>query len=257
MSKPSYLAASLAFAAATSVQAASIAVNFSENDANQGWISSTSAIGPTGIQAQYFNTTNNPPGAAGLPTRSGSLASGSLSGLVDDSGNATTAAVSWSSSNTWWNSDGTGSDEQILAVGYLDDGGSGVTITVSNVPFANYRVYGLLASDQGNTYTTLDFLVNGNAVLGGSATAYGNIAESITNTGQAWSLLTTSQTGNYWLSGTETSSTLTITGPVRVGNDRGSITGFIIEEVAPVPEPGSAALVAFSLVGMALRRRRN
>jgi hypothetical protein len=254
MSKNPYLVAALAIsAAATSAEAASIAVNFSENDANQGWLSATSSIGPTGIQAQYFNTNNNPPGVAGLPTRTGSLSAGSLTGLLDDAGNTTTASVTWSSSNTWWNSDGTGTDNQRLAVGYLDDGGSGVTITVNNVPFANYRVYGLLASDQGNTYTTLDFVVNGSAVLGGSATAYGNMAESLANTGQEWSLLTTSQAGNYWRSGTQTASTLTITGPARSGDDRASITGFIIEEV---PEPGSAALAAFSLVGMALRRRR-
>jgi hypothetical protein len=252
--KNNYLAASLALGAAVSVDAASIAMNFSENDGNQGWLDGASLIGPTNIAAGNFNTNNNPPGAPGLPTRTGTLGAGSLAGLVNDSGIATTAAVNWNSGGAWWNpTDGTGTDQQRLAVGYLDDGGTGISITVSDVPFAEYRVYGLLSSDQGDTYTTLDFTVNGIPVLGGTATAYGNIAASLTNTGSAWSQVTTSQTGNYWLSGTQTASTLTITAPARTGDSRGSITGFVIEQV---PEPSVPLFSIVALGGLALRRKR-
>jgi len=251
--KNKYLAASLALGAASSVDAASIAVNFSENDGNQGWLNTSSLIGPTNIAAGNFNTNNNPPGAAGLPTRTGSLGTGAIAGLVDDSGTPTTAAVNWNSSGAWWNSDNTATDQQRLAVGYLDDGGTGISITVTDVPFAEYRVYGLLTSDQGNTYTALDFTVNGIPVLGGTATAYGNIATSFANTGSDWSLLTTSQTGNYWVSGSQTASTLTITAPPRAGDSRGSITGFVIQQV---PEPSVPLLSIVALGGLALRRKR-
>jgi hypothetical protein len=252
--KNKYLAASLALGAAASVDAASIGVNFTENDGNQGWLNPASLIGPTNIAAGNFNTTNNPPGAPGLPTRTGTLGTGGIAGLVNDSGAPTTAAVNWSSSGAWWNPvDGTGTDQQRLAVGYLDDGGTGISITVTDVPFAEYRVYGLLSSDQGNTYTTLDFTVNGIPVLGGTATAYGNIGTSFTNTGSDWSLLTTSQTGNYWLSGVQTATTLTITAPARTGDSRGSITGFVIQQV---PEPSVPLFSIVALGGLALRRKR-
>lgn len=236
-------------------QAASIALNFSQNDGNQGWLTLTDPIGPTNIPAGFFNTTNSPPGAAGLPTRVGTLAAGSLLGLVNSSGSATTAGVTWSSSNAWFSSAGTATDQARLGVGYLDDGTNGVSITFSNIPYAQYRVYGLLASDQGTgtTYTTLDFSVNGAAVLGGTATAYKSIVESTTATAAAWSPLTTSQTGNYWLSGTTSGATLTVTAPPRSGNSRASIAGIIVEEI---PEPTAAILGLGALAGLTLRRRR-
>jgi hypothetical protein len=238
-------------------QAASIALNFSENNTNQGWLTLTDPIGPTNIPAGFFNTTNDPPGAAGLPIRTGSLASGSLLGLRDSAGALTTASVTWNSSNAWYSSAGTATDQARLGVGYLDDGGSGVSITFSNIPYAQYRVYGLVASDQGaaanTTYTTLDFTVNGTAVLGGTATAYKSIVNSTTATGSAWSLLTTSQTGNYWLSGATSGSTLTITAPTRSGDNRASIAGIVVEEI---PEPSAALLGLGALAGLTLRRRR-
>ncbi len=168
---PRFLAVAAGMALATA-GAASISVNFSENSANQGFAGGQ-LIGPLKTDSSNWNTTNGQP----------SLEAGSLSGLIDDAGAATGASITWLASNTYWNSDGTGSDEARLSVGYLDDGGTsdgfGVQISVADIPYEQYVVLGLLASGDGSsTYTTLDFTVNGVPVLGGPTTAYKGINAS-------------------------------------------------------------------------------
>lgn len=235
------LAASTAFA-----PAASIAINFAENT-NQAFTGGVN-IGPTGINSSNWNSTIN--------RDSGSLEAGTKNNLIDDTGTATIASVTWSSSNVWYNADGTTNDVRKLAVGYLDDGGSGVSITLTDIPYAQYIVYGLLSSDQGddpNTYTTRDFQVNGLDVLGGTATAYKGVAASWGATGNDWNPLTTTSVGNYWTSTVQTSSTLTVTGLPRSGDERGSISGLIIQQV---PEPSSAALLGLAGLALILRRRK-
>ena len=201
-----------------------ISLNFSENSGNQGFAGGE-LIGPLSTDSTNWNTTNGAP----------DLAAGSLTNLIDSlDGSNTGASVSWSSSNVWFNGDGTGNDEQRLAVGYLDDGAPGVSATFSNIPYTNYRVYGLLASDQGTQYDTLDFTVNGNSVFGAAtAPAYGSMAESNAQTGNLWSLADGTNRGNYWTTDT-TGSTLTITGQPRNGAQRASITAIIIEDLDAV-----------------------
>lgn len=229
--------------------AVSISVNFSENDGNQVFVGNQN-IGPLATNSSFWNNTS-PEG-----NRTGTLEAGTLvNPLIDSNGNVTTATITWSASNPWYNDDGTGNDEQKMAVGYLDDGGSGVSIIISNVPYALYRVYGLLASDQGEgtTYTTLDFTVNGTDVLGGTATAYKTMIASNSAEGANWTLLSTSDVGNYWLSGITSGSTLTINGALRSGDDRGSISAIIIEQI---PEPSTGLLGGLGVLAL-LRRRRH
>jgi len=84
--------------------------------------------------------------------------------------NASTSAtvnVSWKASTTFRNTDGTSDDEHKLAYGYLDDGstgsGNGIELVFSGIPYVEYRVYGLYASDGsngGSAMQGLDFNVN-------------------------------------------------------------------------------------------------
>jgi len=258
--KKHYLAAALASGAvATQAQAASISVNLSENDGNQAW-TGTEPVGPLGTPENYFNTTNNPTGGdASLPVRTGDLVAGSMSGLVSydsvtGTATSTSAAVTWASSNTWWTDEGLATPDTKLSVGYLDDGGDGVSITVTDVPYASYEVIALIASDYGNggaTYTHQDVVVNGEGVFGSTWTAFGTTVGA-----GGWTQATLDTPGNYVVSGIQTDSTLTISLAPRNGDIRGSITGFIINEAsAAVPEPSSALLLLMGCAGI-LRRRR-
>ncbi len=128
----------------------SISYNFSENATNQQ-LDTTTPKGP--LNTSFWNDSNT----------EGAPASGSETALVDDTGTATSVAINWNSSNTWYNGSGTGSENARIVVGYLDDGGSGVNVNLTDIPWARYNVYGIVGSDQGGgtEYTTADFNVNG------------------------------------------------------------------------------------------------
>lgn len=245
--KKNFLTAALALGSAAATEAAVISVNFSENSGNQGFAGSQN-IGPLATNSAFWNTTNG----------QANLAAGSLTNLINDLGSPTGVGMTWTSSNAWYNGDGTLTDDAKLSVGYLDDGatsgGFGIQISVTNIPYAQYIVLGLLGSDQSTpTYTTLDFKVNGTPLFGGTALAYDGINSSTTAEGAAWTLLTPTNVGNYWASGVQTSATLTITAPPRNGAERGSISGFIIQQV---PEPASGMFLGLAGVAIGLRRRR-
>lgn len=127
-----------------------IAYDFSENPGNQV-LDTVTPKGPLGTT--FWNDSN----AEGAP------ASGTESNLVDGSGTPTSASITWNSANTWYNGSGTGDDNARLLVGYLDDGGSGASVTLNDIPYAKYNVYGIVGSDSGGEYTTRDFRINGTA----------------------------------------------------------------------------------------------
>jgi autotransporter-associated beta strand protein len=159
----------------------SISYNFSENPTNQTLDTSTPK-GPLGTT--HWNDSNG----EGAPNN------GSEAALLDGSGNPTAASITWSSANTWYNGSGTGSQDARIMVGYLDDGGSGVSVTVSDIPYAKYAVYGIVGSDQGggSQYSTRDFLVNGSKWAFPSfppqldnAGSTGDAGDTVTNTGSS------------------------------------------------------------------------
>ncbi len=211
----------------------SISVNFGRGGSEE--FSGGVPIGPTAIDSSRWISTT--------------AAEGSLSGLTDDSGASTPTTLQWYSSNTWGNNDGTSDDEERLAVGYLDDGdgsngdGKGVSITLGRIPYANYRIYGLFTTDQADngTVNIVNFQVNGTWALGGNssttAQAWGTIDSNANAHGKPWTrIVPGSVRGNYWM--VESSGpTCTIIGQTRSGNNRGSLTGLIIEKIIPPNNP--------------------
>lgn len=204
-----------------------IMLNFGHSQ--QEALAGGSAIGPQSHNSSYWNE--------------GAGASGSLTALIDNFGLPTTANVSWASSYTWANNDGTDDEQHKLAVGYLDDSerfngnGKGVQVTLSNIPFASYRVYGLFAADENvsDSSTIGNFDVNGIWALGGDASttaaAWPSIDTNHMNNGSYWTQIVPGVTqGNYWV--VETSgATCSITGEARGVSSRGTLTGIIIEDI--------------------------
>jgi len=206
------LAAPLGTAAANS-----IAVNFAENPDNQKFAGGA-LIGPTKIDSTNWNNS-----ADHFATQA-ELNANTMNDLIDDTGTATAASVTWSSSNVWWNADGTGSDEAKLAVGYLDDGGSGATFTISNIPYATYNVYVLFTSDSNGDYTHGTLTIGGTAYLGGTFPAHGRVTD-----GTGWVLADGTVYGNFARVKGLSGATLAVSATKDPGT-RSPITGFIIEE---------------------------
>jgi hypothetical protein len=229
-----------------SLWAGTISLNFSENT-NQAF-TGNALIGPLQTNSSYWNNT--------IVRDSGVLKAGVKSGLIDHLGNNTGASVQWLSGGVYYNrKDNTSNDENKLEVGYLDDGVTstdvGVDVTFTNIPYAYYRVYGLVSSDWNRDSTAPDpdysvtmrnFLVNGAWAYGGDASttaiAYGSLVRNLAANGTNWTEIKPGITvGNYWT--IETSgSTLSIKGlPLLQWTEdgvtyknRGSLAGVIIED---------------------------
>ncbi|MCK4564386.1 MAG: fibronectin type III domain-containing protein [Verrucomicrobia bacterium] len=170
-------------------------------------------------------------------------AAGSLTGLVDAAGVATGAGVVWQCNNTWVNNDGTADDEHRLSSGYLDD--RNLSVTISNIPYASYKVYGLFSTDQnqgdGGSCGMMNFDVNGTWVLGGDASttaaAWGTINANNSNHGEYWTEIDPGVVqGNYWTV-VSTGATCTIVGENRStgSSNRGCLTGVVIEKLQDPP----------------------
>ncbi len=224
---------------ASETLARTISINFIENDSNQGFAGGQ-PIGPLETDSANWNNTKD--------RETGTLATGTMTDLKDDTGSATTADISWASANVWYQTDGTADDEHKISVGYLDDGAGGPLVTITDIPYASYRVYGLFSSGQaGNdAMVGLDFDVNGTWAYGGASAANtpanGTITGNMTRNGEFWTeIVPGSVTGNYWT--VETSgTTLVVDGQNRAVDLRGSIAGIIIEEISGGGGPGGQVM---------------
>ena len=232
-----YFATPLAsLALCVSASATSIAVNFAQNT-NQGFAGGE-LIGPTDIDSSNWNNT--------IDRDSGSLSAGTKGSLIDSTGTATTATITWSANTVYYNGDGLGNDEAKLAVGYLDDGGSGATFTLSDIPYAQYNVYVLFTSDQNGDYTHGTLTIDGTDYLDGPFNAHGRVTD-----GTGWVLADGTVYGNYAKVENLSGSSLTVLATKDAG--RSPITGVIIQAV---PEPSSVALLGLGGLALILRRRK-
>ena len=202
----------------------SILINFERNGDER--FAGGELIGPTSVDSALWNV--------------GTGASGSLSNLMDNAGADVGVDALWYSATMWENSDGTVDDEHRLSVGYLDDGegtngdGKGALVTLSNIPYDSYKVYGLFASGQ-SPVSTVNFKVNGSWALGGNASttapAWGTIEANNMANGAFWTEIDPgSVQGNYWTVDTA-GATCSIIGERRSGSNRGSLTAVIIEAI--------------------------
>jgi hypothetical protein len=69
------------------------------------------------------------------------IATGTVSNLLDASGNVTAVSVQWSCDNTWANMIPQTNAELKLMKGYLDNPTHDTTVTVSEIAYTNYDVY--------------------------------------------------------------------------------------------------------------------
>ncbi len=215
-------------AAAITAQAATISVNFHALDGASDGIESAQVAGLTGYAASNWNNTDP--------------ASGTVNDLTDSDGLTTTADITWSSGGSWGDGSANatvGTDPNAdLARGYLDDGAPGISISITDIPFADYDVVVYFSTDtEGGIYRPVT--INGSSFSStGTKSQWGtNPTWDATNTAVA-----TGQSGD-----------LTLTGLTRNGANRGSIAGI---QVVQIPEPSSTALLGLAGLGLILRRRK-
>ena len=200
-------------------------------------------IGPLNSDSTYWNSSH----ILGGSYESGAIASG----LVDSSGQSTAAGISYSASAVNFVEGQTAHDRDRLQRGFLDDEVGGLSITVSNIPYASYTVYGLVGGDPTGTrdpdyllwekpMKSLDFQVNGSWVYGD--TSAGSAADVYTTLhasrvgqpaglGAEWvEIVQGSVTGMYWTA-EASGPTLTIQGQAAIDTaTRGALSGIIIKE---------------------------
>ncbi|MEG3024388.1 MAG: hypothetical protein RR888_09995, partial [Akkermansia sp.] len=102
----------------------SISINFGSNSGSIGTTQTAGAISVTGDHWNQFVASTEATGQS----------------LKDNSGTSTDLKLTWSSKNIWQSGNGTTGDAKLLT-GYLDDGGSGVNISVSDIDYLTYGVY--------------------------------------------------------------------------------------------------------------------
>ena len=247
MTRPRLFAAAVAMCAAilgSDAQAASIGINFGD-----GGFVMAAADEPGVVTGANWN---NAVGGSGFML------------LNDNAGNATTADVSWSAAGAFdvFGTPATGnSATNAMYSGGLfgDSNTSEVFVTISNISYLNYAVYVYASSDEAN---------DGPMSISNGTTTYYYQSGGSGNAGAASLLLTTSTNpllptngqAQYQIFQLLNSPTFSLsTGGSINGLYSNNVFGLqIVEltEAAPVPEPGTLALMGLGLALVAGRQLR-
>lgn len=176
-------------------------------------------------------------------------ASGTLNGLLNGAGGATSANLTYRSPNTWSSGTNDGTTNGALLDGYLDSNGSaagGAKVTVTNVPYAHYNLFVYLNTDNGGGPRTGDYELN---TSGGTITQTVQYSKS-----SALSPASLATAGTFIEFDNLSDSTINLlTNQLLPANFRAPISGI---QIVSVPEPTS--LGSLMLLGAAgfMRRRR-
>ena len=141
---------SLGAASLPNATAQSISVKFGANQAGSTITEAAKTAGAIPVAGNRWNNTTVNGG-------------GTLASLIDSTGATTSGSVTWTAQNTW-ESGSTGatatSENGDLTKGYLDDSGTGWTVTLKS-PYLRNDIYIIHATDQGNPATMSAVSVNG------------------------------------------------------------------------------------------------
>jgi hypothetical protein len=221
-----------------------IGVNFGADDAGSSNAASLAPGDVAGVvpQANWNNA---------------SLASGSITDAIDDSGTATTLDVAWASEESWSGVGGTPlTGDGVLVNSWISENGGDAapsTITVSEIPYDLYDLYIYVGHDRADEDTSF-------SETGGAFTDFVTL-EDVTGVTVAadpfvFNEITTSgSSGNYFLASGLSQDSLGIEFSVANGQ-RAPVNGF---QIVLVPEPSSLVLLSMAglMFGHRLRRRKS
>lgn len=188
-------------------------------------------------------------------------------GLKDSSGHLTLAALTIDAGNTWATAGPTGTDNERLMKGYIDNA-QGQTIRVDGLygTFTDFNGYDVIVYYDTDSNGAFEIRINDSdgrtdakwayELSGDFSESTGFIESTATSQAEALAALNASMTSNYVvLRGfTGTSFTFALTNGATPFDDRARINGFQI--IANVPEPSTFALGALGLLGLGLAVRR-